>query len=253
MALKGKTYSEIPEVVTAENSDTLAVYKSGVGLKTIKKANLLKDTYTKAEADNRFAEKLTRDITVYVATTGNDSTGDGSELKPYKTINYALSRIPKNLNGFTATVNVAEGTYKEDVRISDTIGNIHIFATNVSVNTIYINNCSYVYVKGITVLKQHERSAPVIINNSNVSIDDCIAKTTSQTNITIHRSLVDIKNTTTGNATYANIYGVWSLVSVEYSTFTGNSTNINSQSSIICIESTTIGQTRKVGGGQIFE
>ena len=191
--------------------------------------------------------------TVYVATTGNDSTGDGTEQKPYKTINYALSRIPKNLNGYTAKVNVAEGTYKEDVMISDTIGNIQIFATNVSVNTIYINNCSYVYVKGITVLKQLESSAPVTIHNSSVSIANCIAKTASQANIAIQRSLVDIKNTTTGNATFANIYGVWSLFSVEYSTFTGNSTNIYSQSSIVCIESTTIGQTRKVGGGQIFE
>ena len=55
--------------------------------------------------------------TVYVATTGSDSGGNGSQAMPYATITKALSVLPKNLNGFSATVNIAAGIYNENVTI----------------------------------------------------------------------------------------------------------------------------------------
>ena len=47
--------------------------------------------------------------TWYVATTGNDTTGDGSQSNPYKTIGKAVSVA---VNG--DTINVAAGTYDEE-------------------------------------------------------------------------------------------------------------------------------------------
>jgi hypothetical protein len=60
---------------------------------------------------------LEADVTYYVATTGSDTTGDGTSAKPYKTIQRAVDILPKDLNGYTAMIQVAAGTYSEDVKI----------------------------------------------------------------------------------------------------------------------------------------
>ena len=51
------------------------------------------------------------DISVYVATTGNDTTGDGTQDNPYATPQKALDSLPKFLNGHSAYVYIAPGTY----------------------------------------------------------------------------------------------------------------------------------------------
>lgn len=53
--------------------------------------------------------------TIYVSTSGNDSSGNGSQNQPYRTIGKALSVLPKNLNGMTVTISIGTGTYAEDV------------------------------------------------------------------------------------------------------------------------------------------
>jgi hypothetical protein len=60
---------------------------------------------------------LAANTTYYVATTGNDTTGDGSSGSPWLTINYALSWVSQNIhaNGYVITIDLANGTYTEDV------------------------------------------------------------------------------------------------------------------------------------------
>jgi hypothetical protein len=80
------------------------------------------------------AAGLTANKSVYVAATGSDTTGDGSATAPYATISKALSTIPKNLNGFDATIFVAAGTYPSGayirgfgngcIRISGAVGDV---------------------------------------------------------------------------------------------------------------------------------
>ena len=60
---------------------------------------------------------LDANMTVYVAVSGSDSTGNGSSTSPYQTITKALSVIPKNLNGYSATINIASGSYAEVLTI----------------------------------------------------------------------------------------------------------------------------------------
>lgn len=57
--------------------------------------------------------QLTANATYYIATTGNDSTGNGTVGTPWLTLSKALAYICSNidLGGFTATVQVADGTY----------------------------------------------------------------------------------------------------------------------------------------------
>ena len=55
------------------------------------------------------------DITIYVSTSGNDTSGTGTSTSPFKTITHALSMIPRNMNGKTVTLDIATGTYTENV------------------------------------------------------------------------------------------------------------------------------------------
>ena len=61
---------------------------------------------------------------VYVSTTGSDTAGTGSQAAPFATITKALSTIPKNLNGFEATIYIAAGTYPENVLIRGFTGGV---------------------------------------------------------------------------------------------------------------------------------
>lgn len=67
---------------------------------------------------------LEADVTYYVATTGSDTTGDGTSSKPFKTIQHALDILPKDLCGYVAYISVADGTYDEDVYIVGFFGGV---------------------------------------------------------------------------------------------------------------------------------
>ncbi len=55
---------------------------------------------------------LSGDTSFYVATTGSDTTGDGSVGAPWKTLQFAFDEVfHHDLAGFTATIQVADGTY----------------------------------------------------------------------------------------------------------------------------------------------
>lgn len=56
---------------------------------------------------------LTGSANYYVATTGNDSTGDGSSGNPWLTIEHAINYIIENIDtaGNSVTINVANGSY----------------------------------------------------------------------------------------------------------------------------------------------
>lgn len=59
--------------------------------------------------------------TLHVAKTGSDTTGDGSEAKPFLTIGAALGSLPKLLMG-NVTITVHEGTYDESVSVDGFCG-----------------------------------------------------------------------------------------------------------------------------------
>ncbi len=49
--------------------------------------------------------------TLYVSSSGSDATGDGTQARPFATIQKAINALPKNLGGTTNTINVAAGNY----------------------------------------------------------------------------------------------------------------------------------------------
>lgn len=68
---------------------------------------------------SNFRMRLTANTTFYVATTGNDSTGKGTLAAPWLTIQHAVDYINNTVDtaGFTATIQVADGTYTNTVTL----------------------------------------------------------------------------------------------------------------------------------------
>lgn len=65
---------------------------------------------------------LTANLTLYVnAATGSDSN-PGTQSQPLATIPAAINLVPKNLGGYTATINIAAGTYPAGIRIEGFYG-----------------------------------------------------------------------------------------------------------------------------------
>lgn len=91
---------------------------------------------------------LEADVQYYVSASGSDSTGTGTQAEPYATVNKALTKIPKNLGGFTATVMVLPGTYTGDIAINGyyagslVIGNTASAQNQVIKGAVIITNCT---------------------------------------------------------------------------------------------------------------
>lgn len=100
------------------------------------------------------ADVLTANVTLYVTTSGNDSTADGTSSKPYRTIQAALDSIPKNLGGYVATIDIGAGTYAETVVVDSFSANRIVLGGTVGavvkINRLDIRNCT-VNITNITL------------------------------------------------------------------------------------------------------
>lgn len=95
------------------------------------------------------AYTLTENATVYVATTGSDLTGDGTSAAPYETIQKAIDSLPKWLDGYMATISIADGTYEERVKIDGFQGGIVVVGSvgrTVTVRGIEVESSSLVRI-----------------------------------------------------------------------------------------------------------
>jgi hypothetical protein len=74
--------------------------------------------------NNNSRLKLAANLDLYVATTGNDTTGDGSSGAPWLTIQKAIDHVANTLDlaGFNVTILVADGTYAESVQLRSVVG-----------------------------------------------------------------------------------------------------------------------------------
>ncbi|MDK2966466.1 hypothetical protein [Lacrimispora sp.] len=103
----------------------------------------------------RSIRPLTGDINIYVSTTGSDTTGDGSELNPFRTIQYSINIIPKDLGTHKVIITVANGTYDEDIFVDGfRNGDLSILSVNkdtlvdtCKVNSVLFYCCGPVYVR----------------------------------------------------------------------------------------------------------
>ena len=80
------------------------------------------DLITLAYLQQNSRQVLSRNATYYVSPppTGSDTTGDGSSGNPWATIQYAVTWVQSHLDlaGFTATIEVAHGTYTDPILLA---------------------------------------------------------------------------------------------------------------------------------------
>lgn len=65
---------------------------------------------------NRFVSKASRSFSIYVATTGSDTTGTGASSAPYRQIQRAIQDLPEYIDT-AIVINVGAGDFDGDVRI----------------------------------------------------------------------------------------------------------------------------------------
>ncbi len=100
--LTGSGVSVVGRIVGA--SPNLPIFTGAGGVLTTK-------TLAEARTALEVVPALLGNVTYYLSPTGNDTIGDGTAGNPWFSINKANSAIPSNLNGYTATINMAAGTY----------------------------------------------------------------------------------------------------------------------------------------------
>lgn len=95
------------------------------------------------------ADGVAESATIYVATSGSDTGGDGTDGAPYATIQKAIDSIPKVLNGKHITIDIAAGTYPERVQIDGFSGGrltLGVAGRTVTVNGISVWSSSFVRI-----------------------------------------------------------------------------------------------------------
>lgn len=151
---------------------------------------------------------------------GRDSSGNlyGSLSAPFKTLQYAVGRLPKNLNRRDITIRYANPNSAETLEITDFYGGGTLTiaptsGTTVSyIDYIYFFGCIGVeidvYYLGATNLATSRRAAIWIRNSSYVVIDHCNVITSSPTKYGISvddGSRATVRNTIISNRNYGLI------------------------------------------------
>jgi hypothetical protein len=176
---------------------------------------------------------LDADMTVYVSPTGSDTTGTGEHNSPFKTINYALSTIPKVLNGNLVTINLADGVYDEHVFIYGfTSGALKIQSitpdsinANCVIQSILVQYCyAFVDIHGVTMSELEATNAIGIEVSNNVSVSFVRINSVNSTKscIVCSKSVIAVFNCELSNHKYA-IYANDSKVRSRNNIGTGNS------------------------------
>lgn len=192
-------------------------------------------------------------INLYVSPSGNDSN-DGSSGAPLKTIQAAINRIPQVVN-HTVTINVAPGTYAEDVKIHgfqgsggiELIGN-YADPSTVVVNSINGNHSRYLIIKGITATRTNSpgfwfvRSDTVIVDGVR-----CVTASATESGFHADGTIVRLYNSTFSNRKYGISCGYCGTVHSHNNNGTGNTIGL------FAYESSAIGKNLIQPGGTTAE
>lgn len=115
---------------------------------------------SKGTADGRYIQLPTSgDRTFYVATTGNNTTGDGSVSKPWATIQYALNQLTRYRTAGTLIIDVADGTYVENIDVpSGIVGEVKLQGDNANPNNVVIDG------SGGTIFNSTQNGTNILID-----------------------------------------------------------------------------------------
>ncbi|WP_159886209.1 C1q-like domain-containing protein [Paenibacillus puerhi] len=117
-------------------------------------ANGLMSAGDKGKLDSAVPTKTTAEITYYVRTDGNDNNAGTANTAAgaFRTIQKAVNSVPQIVN-HTVTINVAAGTYSEDVILrnfitGDVFNGFILKAANNNQNATNVNSITFKYCTG---------------------------------------------------------------------------------------------------------
>lgn len=131
-------------------------------------------------------KKTKADITYYVSPSGSDTTGDGTQSKPFATIQHCIGILPIVINHII-TIQLSQGYYSNPFAISNFIGGGGIIikgdmtslttAQNYTINATrdILNNSARIYLWGITFNATSNAENTVYLgSNQSVFINTCV-------------------------------------------------------------------------------
>ena len=120
------------------------------------------------------ADRVTEDVTVYVSSSGNDVTGTGEILNPFKTIQVAIDAIPKNLDGHTVTIEMEARKYSENIVCKGFTGGTLKLGSRARAfeieGSILIDTCSVVELNASQISGVSGNSVTAMVHATNGSI-----------------------------------------------------------------------------------
>jgi hypothetical protein len=160
-------------------------------------------------------QQTNADITYYVRTDGNDTNNGSANTAAgaFKTINRAIGMIPQVVN-HTASINVASGTYAEDVRISGKVGGGHVqfMGTSVTIRSFVAERCNRIVIDGFSANTTTSMGFNAY-DGGNIDIKNCSCGTTANyPGINIAGQNADIRNSLVSGRNFGIIVGSASIV-----------------------------------------
>lgn len=161
-----------------------------------------------AEINAQALKMTTSEINFYVSPSGDNLTGDGTQNRPFKTIQFAIYQVPLFL-GHSANIILAAGTYDEDVYVHGFLGLRSLTITGASsissannyvIKTLSVVACtSGVRVSGVKV-RGLNRDAIFINRCTDVSISNTlIIDTALQIGINGSNASISVEGCTISN------------------------------------------------------
>ena len=182
----------------------------------------------------------TADMTLYVRTDGNDAN-DGSAndaAHALKTIQAAINKIPQVVN-HTVTVNVAAGTYAEDVYVRgfsgksaiNINGNVSAIASAHFINSITVAGCAiHVNVTGLKALTTTAHGF-TYVRSFGGGLTYCAADVSAMGvyGCMVARSTVQVDQCSFSNRGVAEIAGIGGVIYSSNNTGAGNNVGLKTE------------------------
>ena len=205
-------------------------------------------------------ESTDKEKTIYVTTSGSDFSGDGTESKPFKTIQKAIDSLSKNLGNQEIIINVAAGTYAEDVMISGFYGGmLRLDVGTITINELRIfDSCVVISGTSLTIAASGKTYGIYCHRGANLILQVNLTINGSENGIYIvYGSRLSARNAVTINScTYAVVCNFASMAFIVSLTGSRNNNGVQASGGVLTLGSITSTMASTLyltsNGGRIF-
>lgn len=229
-------------------------------------------------AERKSLIPMQSDVTYYVSPAGSDSEGDGSQEKPFREIQTAIEKLPKNLGGRGVAIHVAAGDYFKAVNVYGFYGGRQSHNDSINITgafkednsepasqilaSVEVHGCNVsVFIKNIKVSSAGQVDI-AMYNSKQVTLNRCVCAGSVAYGVYVYNSKCEIYDTVADNKTGAALLADGSYVMARSLRGEGNAIGVQSGGStsgkggLFIGYNTSVQATTKYArsnGGVIFE